>query len=188
MTQGIFDSLRVDDSSQQKSVQWYQAQVRKLGTINTRKLFLEGTLTNQIFPGEMYLFRYDPKTKDALPYYDMFPLALPFRRIPGGFLGVNFHYLNYAFRLKMLRMLSQYATNSKFDETTRVRVTWRLLESTSRLAPIKFCVKHYLTDQIQSRFIKIPFPDWVVASQLPVERFMKAEKTNVWRETRKKFL
>lgn len=188
MKETIFDKLRVDDSRLQRPVQWYQEQIRKLGTINTRKLFLEGTLTNQIFPGEMYMFKYDPKLKQQLPYYDMFPLVLPFRKIQGGFLGINFHYLNYALRLKMIRMLSQFNTNSKFDETTRVRITWRLLESTSRLEPVKFCVKHYILDHVQTRFIKIPFPDWIIASQLPVERFMKAEKSTVWRETRKQFL
>ena len=36
--------------------------------------------------GNMYLFAYDPKHKDTLPYYDRFPIIFPINKAKGGFL------------------------------------------------------------------------------------------------------
>lgn len=183
-----FETLRQNVGDKERSVTWYQSQVRKLGTINTNQLLREGVLTNQIFPGFMYMFYYDPKYKETLPYYDRFPLVLPFRRVPGGFYGINLHYLPYMIRIRMLGFLNQYATDTNMNEKTRLRLSWRLIESSSRLKPVQACVKHYLYDHVRSRFLIIPSNDWVIASQLPVERFIGAQKDTVWRETRKKYL
>ena len=183
-----FEAIRAKAGDQQKSVDWYQAQVRKLGAINTNQLMREGKFTNQILPGFMYMFYYDPKYKETLPYYDRFPLVLPFRRVPGGFYAINFHYLPYLVRIRMLEFLNQYATDEGMSENTRLRLSWRLIESSSRLKPIQHCVKHYLNDHVRSRFLNIPYTDWVTATQLPVERFIGAKKDTVWRETRKKYL
>jgi hypothetical protein len=90
-------------------------------------------------------------------------------------------------RFKILGFLSDYTNNEKMDETTRLNFSWRILESASRLAPARACVRRYLLDHVQTRFLKVPYPDWVIASQLPVERFEGAEKDTVWRETRKKY-
>lgn len=183
----IIDSIRLKAGDQQRSVQWYQAQVQKLGSINTNKLMREGTLVNQVIPGYMYLFFYDAKYKETLPYYDRFPLVLPFKRAAGGFYGLNFHYLPYLFRLRILGYISEFASDEKMDENTRVRLSWNVINGAARLKPLKACVKHYLSDQVESRFLKIPFTDWVVASQLPVEKFVNAKKQDVWQDSRKYF-
>lgn len=183
----IFEQVRASVGDQQRSFQWYQAQIAKLGNVSTSKLMQQGKLVSTLFPGNMYMFRYDPKMKDTLPYYDTFPLVLPFRRVQGGFIGINFHYLPYQTRLRMMRTVSEFTEDPKIDESTFVRVTWRLIESTAMLKPLRFCVKHYILEQVQSRFLKIPFTDWFIASQLPVERFEGANKKEVWRETRTKY-
>jgi hypothetical protein len=77
--------------------------------------------------------------------------------------------------------------DDKLNEDTRIRITWNIIESASRLSPAKACVKHYLYEHVQSRFLHIKFPDWVIASQLPVERFVGANKATVWRESRTKY-
>jgi hypothetical protein len=187
MSANPFDTLRANAAGTEKSVQWYQAQVRKLGTINVNKVIREGQKTNVIFPGEMYLFQYDPKTKEQLPYYDIYPLVLPFRKLPNGFLGINLHYLPYAIRMFTLKQLSNFVNNQRMDETTRVRLSYRLLESSIKFEPAKACIKHYISEQMQTRMMKIPYPDWVIASQLPVERFIGANKSTVWRDTRRKY-
>ena len=170
-----FDQLKQSGADIQKSMQWYQAQVRKIGTINVNKLIREGKQVTRIFPGEMYLYRYDPKTKDQLPYYDIYPLVLPFRRVENGFLGINLHYLPYGVRMFTLKELSRFVTDKKLNEDTRLRLSWRLLETSVKFEPAKACVKHYLYEHIQTRFMKIPYPDWVIATQLPVERFIGAQ-------------
>lgn len=182
-----FDTIRSKAGDAEKSVQWYQSQIGRLGTINPNQLLKQGTLTNTIYPGFMYLFAYDPKLKDTLPFYDRFPLVLPFRKVPGGFYGLNFHYLPYLLRMRMLRLMHQYATDDRMDEKTKLRLNWNLIESSSRLDPIKACVKHYLNEQVVSRFMIIPYNDWVIASQLPVDKFVGAKRDQVWRETRKKY-
>lgn len=187
MSQNPFDTLRESAAGKERSVQWYQAQVRKLGTININRMLRDGEKVNTIFPGEMYLFKYDPKTKEQLPFYDIFPLVLPFRKVESGFLGINLHYLPYGLRMFTLKQLSEFVNNQRMDETTRVRLSWRLLESSVKFEPAKACVKHYLSDHLETRLMKIPYPDWIVASQLPVERFIGAQKAAVWNDTRRKY-
>ena len=48
------------------------------------------------------MFVYSPKLRNKLPYYDTFPLVLPLKNYNNGFLGLNFHYLPYALRLRLL--------------------------------------------------------------------------------------
>ena len=65
------------------------------------------------------MFFYDPKTKQ-LPFYDTFPLVLPFELIRGDVYRLNFHYLPYGLRFKLLEQLQQFATNTKFDQSTQI--------------------------------------------------------------------
>ena len=179
-----FEKIRLQAGETKRSVQWYQTQIKQLGSLRPNKLMSDTpSLVNQIEPGRMYMFFYDAKYKDTLPYYDMFPLVLPFKKVPGGFLGLNLHYLPYMARFKLLGMLSEYASDDKMNEDTRLIMSWKLLNSSSRLNMIKPCVKRYLATQLQSRFLQINYPDWVTASQLPVERFT-ADKSQVWRDSR----
>ena len=188
MAVNIFTKLKQQGADSEKSGQWFQAQISKLGKINTSQLLRQGKLVNQILPGFMYLFGYDPKTKEKLPYYDNFPLVLPFRKIPGGFIGLNFHYIPYIIRIRMLQQLDQYASDDTMSEKTRVRLTWNLISGSSRLKPLHPCVKHYLLDQVQTRFMIIPYNDWVIASQLPVDSFVGARRDQVFRDSRRMYL
>ena len=187
MATSIFETVRANAGSTDKSFRWYQQQVKKLGNVSENQLMKETKQTNSFVRGGMYLFVYNPKLKQSLPYYDMFPLVIPFKKMDEGFLGVNLHYVPYLARFKVLQDLNDLTTDNKLDEDTRVNLSWRLMESYSKLNPIKACVKHYLTNFVQSRFLSIPYPDWVIASQLPVENFQKKEKNFVWKETGKKY-
>ncbi len=179
---------KVGDSD--RSLAWYQTQVKALAAAATKpnKLMQNAPdLTTRIMPGNLYMFFYDPKLKDKLPYYDMFPLVLPFRKVPSGFYGINLHYLPYPLRFKLLGALQEYALDNTMSEDNRVRVTWTTLLTMSRVAPVKACVKHYLDGQVQSRFLNIKYPDWVTASLLPVERFVGASKQQVWQDSREMY-
>ena len=181
-----FLDIRSKAGDTQRSLQWYQAQVRALGNIRPNRLMTNTVdLERTVMPGMMYMFYYEAKLKDKLPYWDKFPLVLPFRRVMGGFYGINLHYLPYGMRFRLLGALHEYATDEKINEETRIRVNWRILVTLSSVAPVKACVKHYLFENVQSRFLHIKYPDWVTAALLPVERFENAEKTTVWKDTRK---
>lgn len=188
MATNPFDKLRQQGADSDKSAQWFQAQVSKLGKINTNQLLKQGKLVNQILPGFMYLFGYDPKMKDTLPYFDRFPLVLPFRKIPGGFVGLNLHYIPYMIRIRMLQQLHQYASDDTMSEKTRVRLSWNIISGSSRLKPLHACVKHYLLEQVQTRFMIVPYSDWVIASQLPIDNFVGARKDTVFRDSRRMYL
>ena len=55
--------------------------------------------------GKMYLFHYDPKWKNVLPYYDTFPLILMMGNANKGFYGINLHYLPTNLRMLLLSNL-----------------------------------------------------------------------------------
>ena len=85
---------------------WMQDNVT---TVTTNKI-LSGDrqrMTDSPSPGRMYMFSYDPKTKDKLPYYDRFPLVFPFDSAPGGFMGLNLHYLSPMLRARFLDKLME---------------------------------------------------------------------------------
>lgn len=183
----VFDNIKPDPAA---SYQWYQQQVRKLTNVRgqtERLMKSSGSLTNKPLPGFMYLFFYDAKHKDTLPYWDRFPLVFPYRLIQDGFYGLNLHYLPYMARFKILAKLTDYVNNDKNDQTTKIRLSWNLVKSAATLGPLQACVKHYLYAHVESRFLNIAYPDWVTASQLPVEQFVGANKTAVWRDSRKKY-
>jgi hypothetical protein len=180
-TKSPFETIRLNTQGQEKSYQWYRQQVATLGKLSSSNQALKNTpMVSTILPGEMYMFMYDPKTKATLPYYDRMPLVLPFRKVQGGFYGINLHYLPYLMRFKILDILSQYAIEKDGDK--RIRLSWQLLDATSKLEPAKFAVKHYLNSHVQTRFYKIQYADWVTASQLPLEKFVGAQKTKVWQD------
>ena len=84
---------------------WFKRQIAKLKNVTPDKLLKdEKRLTGnvKISPKKMYMFKYNPKTKEKLPYYDTFPLIMPLEIYKGGFLGINFHYLPPKIRKKLL--------------------------------------------------------------------------------------
>lgn len=187
MPTDIFRTISMNAGDAQKSYQWYRSQINALGRVDGNSLLRNKSLTNRLTIGHMYLFAYDPKHKDTLPYYDTLPLVLPFRSVPNGFLGINLHYLPYLARFRILGELSKLVTDDTVSETARIKISWQILEGSSKLLAATACVKHYLRSHLKSNFLKIDFNDWVTASMLPIERFKKESKVNVWKETQKKY-
>lgn len=142
-------------------------------------------LQNRVMVGSMYMFYYDPKMKDDLPFYDRFPLIFPFRRVDDGFYGINMHYLPYMMRAVLMDRLYSLINNRNMDETTRLRLSYRILSSSAQYRYFKPCVKHYLNSHVKSRFLYIHPQEWDVALFLPTERFVKASKQVVFNTTRR---
>ena len=134
--------------------------------------------------GRMYFFNYDPKLKRELPYYDRFPLIFMVGPAEGGFYGINLHYLPPVLRARLMDALYNTMNNQKYDETTRLRISYNILQRTSRLRGFKPCFKHYLDTKVQGRFLEVKPTEWDIALFLPVERFQKKNKRFVWRESR----
>lgn len=144
-----------------------------------------GRLRVQAKPGHMYMYLYDPKTKDDLPYYDRFPLIFPFRVQSDRFWGINLHYLPLPLRAKLMDALYDVANNERYDETTKLRISYQVLTSASKFKYFKPCIKQYLFSHMQSKFVYIYPSEWDIALFLPLERFEKASKQQVWTQTKK---
>ncbi len=138
-----------------------------------------------IRPGFMYLFQYDPKYKESLPFYDRYPLVFPFEDQGDSFLGMNLHYLPHIYRARLMDFLYDMVSNQKYNDTTRLRISYQLLNSAARYKYFKPCVKRYLYSHVQSRFLLIPANEWDIALFLPLERFDKKTKNDVFKSTRK---
>lgn len=163
------------------SLRWYKEQIKKLGLTNHSSAMNAGigTYATGIEVGKMYLYSYDAKHKDTLPYWDMFPLVFPFSPTKDGFIGINLHYLPYLLRLKLLEELSIYATKQRpMTKQTRLKLSWNVLSKVGMAHP---CVKRYLSTHIRSHFLEIHPQDWKTAALLPVEHFVGKDKTAVFK-------
>ena len=130
----------------------------------------------------MYLYRYDPKHKKKLPYYDTFPLVLPFEPTAGGFYGLNLHYLPFLLRAQLLGKLMETADDKTIGDDTKMRYNWSLLKSVGN--EIKPCVKRYLTNHVITQYYKVNPADWKATIFLPVDNFVGATKQEVFRDSR----
>ena len=138
------------------------------------------SLTSRSRLGKMYFYSYNPKWKDKLPWYDTFPLVFPIEKYNNGFLGLNFHYLAPKDRAILMDQLKVFANNKKYDETTKLRLTYNMLKGFSKIKRAKPTVHRYLNSKINSKFVLVNADEWEVALFLPVERFKKAHKKQVW--------
>lgn len=174
-TQAARDWFR-EKARQQRSAAVYPDNIIK--TSDKRK--------SQVLIGRMYHFKYEPKGAKDLPYYDRFPLIFMVGVAPGGFHGINLHYLPPQLRARLMDALYDITNNTKYDESTKLKVTYDVLNSASRFRFFKPTFKHYLNSQVRSKFIEINSTEWDTALFLPTERFMKAKKTKVWSDSRKR--
>jgi hypothetical protein len=182
------NQYNVQDAAR-KSQTWFQQQARLLGRQQVSPLGMIKSNPEhnvaRIIPGEMYLFMYDAKHQEKLPYWDMFPMVFPFRKMPDGFIGLNLHYLPYQMRIRLLDRLMEFRTNKSLNENTRLRYSWATIQGSSKLKIAEPCVHRYLMSQVQSPFKKIEAKDWTTALMLPVERFVGSTKQRVWTESLK---
>jgi hypothetical protein len=120
--------------------------------------------------GRLYFFKYDPKGKLTLPKYDKFPMVFPIEQYQDGFLGLNLHYLKPKERAAFLHELMRFQNNKQFDETTKLKLSYQLLQGSKRLNSMgRPCVKRYLFEHCRSQFIEIYIDEYDKAIQLPVE-------------------
>ena len=166
---------------------WFQSKVKNLRSINREALMKEEPLkqVSTEIVGSMYMFFYDPKHKETLPYYDTFPLVVVVGPAEGGFLGLNLHYLPPILRAKMLDGLMEITTNNKFNDSTRFKMTYELLARASKFKYYKPCLKHYLNKQVKSKFALVPAPEWEIATFLPTAQFRKANSKKVYADSKK---
>jgi hypothetical protein len=166
---------------------WLRAKINELNPTRQSVVRDKERLRDSTILGKMYFYYYDPKTKDNLPYWDKFPLVIPIETYRDGFLGLNLHYISPKQRLVLLDALSEFANNSKYDETTRLRLTYNNLKNLGKAYKAKPCVKKYLFKHVDSRFLEISANEWDIAVLLPFQNFQGASANKVYNDSRTKF-
>jgi hypothetical protein len=161
--------------------------ILKIGRQNKR---MKPTIKGRIMLGKMFMFEYDPKMKESLPYYDKFPLIFPIEADMNGFLGINLHYLPHTWRAILMDNLYDLLNNEDMDESTRLRLFnngYTTLKKSAKYRYFRPCIKKYLFEQVSSRFMEVPPDEWEIALFLPLERFHGTTRRKVWNDTRRNF-
>tara|TARA_R100001198_G_C5241263_1_gene218673 strand:+ start:5039 stop:5626 length:588 start_codon:yes stop_codon:yes gene_type:complete len=166
---------------------WFMNKAKNLN-VSRSKLMKEDPIELRSRPavGKMYMYFYDPKHKETLPYYDRFPLIVMIGPAPKGFMGLNLHYLPLATRAKFLDALLDTINNERYDESTRFRLSYEMLKRASKLKAFRPCLKRYLSSHVRSRLAMVPAPEWEIATFLPTADFEKASSSQVYRDSRRK--
>ena len=185
--QGITPSVKRDARN------WFRTAARNT-TANPSRMIRSSTerLTTYPLIGRMYLFQYDPKGKDTLPYYDRYPLIFPIgstrtggtASAGGSFLGINMHYLPPPLRARLMDALYDTVTNDRLDENTRLRLSYNILNQATKYRFFRPCIKRYLISHVRTKFFYIEPSEWDMALFLPLDRFVGANKNAIYRDSR----
>lgn len=124
-----------------KSSDWYRKNVFE---------YLYENITDRIELGKIYFFEYDPKYKDTLPIYDIYPIAFPIKMHKDGFLAHNLHYAPKKIRGDLAVSL----LNSKAKLPTET-------------------LHSYLFKNADRIFFEVKKEDWEFISSLPLEKFIE---------------
>lgn len=194
MNAGPFENILRDGYAKNKlgqntiaSSQWLRNKAKELGNSVSRNSVISDrrrTETTQM-TGRMFFMNYDPKHKETLPYYDRYPLFFLVDFKDNGFFGINLHYLPPILRAKLMDQLYSLLTNTKFNESTRLQVSYSILKSASGLGAFKPCFKRYLYGHILGGPAFIHPVEWNIVLQLPWASFVKASTGKVWSDSMK---
>lgn len=169
------------------SMNWFRKRVQRL-RIPARRFYQTSGIekTDRYIDGKMYMYFYDAKTQEKLPYWDRFPCVIVIEDYrDGSFLGINLHYIPPRYRIRLLDGLFEYTNNEKFDETTRIRMTYQLLTSVAKLKWAKPCIKKYLKSNIVGNALNVDPEYWDLIALLPVTQFQKENANKVYAYAKK---
>lgn len=167
------------------ALDWYRDKAQNQRLTNAGgdalKTGARANMMNTPMPGSMYLFRYDAKHKETLPYWDMYPLVFPFEVQRDGFLGLNLHYLPPVLRASLFSNLTELKSGKEYQD---LKLSYATLTKYSRLEMFKPCVKKYLFSHVRSKFMYVEPQEWPVAIFLPLQSFQKANASKVYADSR----
>lgn len=179
----IFQQIRkkaekIDFKNQREAQEWYRTEALSIGKVDRNKI-MNTAEPFKIFPeisgaavGKLYMFVYDAKHKDTLPFYDKFPLVFPIEFKAGGFLGLNLHYLPPVARANLMDALYTEANNQNYNKSMKLIISYQILKHASiKFAGFENCIKRYLFDHVKSPFHYVNPKDWDKALMLPMQQW-----------------
>ena len=139
--------------------------------------------------GQMYLFKYEPEGRKKLKHYDRFPLIIVIKSTPTGVLALNLHYLPIMLRISLLNKLVYLLNNRKYTVTTKfLGLSYETLRPFTKYREALPAIKRYTRKFVRSRIVKIFADEWLLASFLPAQEWMKQNESTVYAHSRKRIL
>ncbi|CAL9982391.1 DNA end protector [Vibrio phage K469] len=177
---------------------WFMGRISKDTNLKTERVYkeLKENKTRKAMDkgliGRLFLFNYDPKTKDTLPVYDTWPLVFFFNAHVGsgngngekGVLylhGINMHYLSPKLRLILFTELIKLKNDSALREKTRLKLSWQIIKKLAGARLAEHAVKTYRADHIRSELAEVYPQDWIIVISMQISRFVKGGKAMAWR-------
>ena len=187
----MFNETGISRGTRQAMV-WYKSLVREMfeqtdlspeeTILRDRSRIIQKTGYKRL--GGMYLFNYLPRSK--MKYFDTLPLVFILKFTKNGFLGLNLHYLAPSMRERFFEMLRLRMRGSIDNRWSRLNAPYEFLKTHRQFRYYRPCIKRYLTKYIGSRILHIWPKDWDMAIHLPIDRFKKMHRSQVWMESRQK--
>ena len=153
-----------------ESIAWFKQKAGQLGKVTGGTIFkqeqikMQASLRNPL--GNMYMFYYNAKHREKLPYFDAFPLVVITSLAEGGFYGMNLHYLPPTLRAKALNgLMGSEGLPAKYYKPT---------------------IHRYLTTQVRSKFALIDKPEWEIATFLPAAQWRGDTVGKIYKDSRSK--
>ena len=159
------------------SLQWFQSNVRDIRRTPSSLIKENQNFVTRFELGKMYMYMYDPKGKNKLPYYDYFPITICLKRYASGFMGINLHYLSPKYRALLMDGLYEYY--KEIEGNSYFQIRYPTVKSVSRLRWAKPCIKQYQYGYLDSRIVEVLPEHMDMAVMLPSQRFRsKGSTTN----------
>lgn len=173
-----------------QSMGWLNLKVKALKQNEENLSFILNKYKETPAIGGMFFYTYDAKGKDELPYWDKFPLILLLEDQGNHFLGLNFHYLDYETRLKIISNIP--ASYDKTKNMKTANITYSQVKSSSKYKDLKqYCIKKYIKNNVVGKILPVEAHEWIFAASLPVADFVKKGtkiknvKRDVWGKSKK---
>jgi len=161
----IFEKIKELTKGESKSISWYKSTLKSISdkyTTENNRMTIEqkmesvdalvyqdeNVLRRRVFPGHLYFFKYEAKTK-TLPYYDKYPLTYVLSVNGSEFYGANLHYLKPKRRQIIIKKLQE----------GRIDIPQKIIHK-------------YLNERCKSLFLDLAKQEWETAIFLPVEEFV----------------
>jgi hypothetical protein len=173
-----FGSVELRDFLRDKALAATSRNVSSKRFVETKKA--KANVVTTIKPGTMVCYFYDAKHKATLPYYDKFPVGFVIDVQKDYNLFLNLHYLPPIFRARLMDALYDLLNNQKYDDTTKLKMSYDILRSAAKFKYFKPCIKKHLHNRIQSHMIQIDVREWDYVAFLPLNRFSGANQRKVW--------
>ncbi len=155
-----------EDGDEERAKEWFD-QLR--GKIYSNRKSKQGTFTNYrttnaVLLGRVYSFRYDPKTKDELKFFDETPLVIPFSYKKGktdmGFLGINLHFVPRQQRRSVMDYFMSKDPEQVMKDGTLDIDYVKDLKNNPKLKYVYYIIRHYLLGNVRGSFYLVPQEDY----------------------------